>query len=145
MMRFKNLIACIFLMTIAMKLFAMDYCFNIPGPWSGNAKLIYHMGPRMYRCEYLGKIFMSTPVDDRSHFDGDMNFKLVSGICSPRLKMQFAGICNGATGSFIIKTNDADVTGQLSEDGMSASIEGTLTIPILNVVATVEKLDLYKL
>jgi hypothetical protein len=144
-MRFKNLVAC-FLLSMAMDATCSnantDYCFNLPGPWDGDAIVSYKVRASTLRCEYSSKVLISRPVSDPYHFTADITFKRVSGVCFPYEHLILPGECDGKTGAISIQSDDVSTSG--ITDGFTASLQGKVKILANLVTADVEKLELLK-
>lgn len=159
-MQFKNLLKSITLSVIVFSSAANanimfhstslkneDMCANVTGLWLGTATVTAKVMGKSVTCDYSGKA-MITATSDPSVFSADINLKNVSGPCDAAgdQSMTLPGTCDAATGVIALQSDEADLTGSLSSDGNSATLSGTVSIPIFGrtVKANVTEMNLHK-
>jgi hypothetical protein len=122
-----------------------DVCANVPGAWTGVGTITAKVVGVTVRCDYKG----TATVSDTSSpgvFTADVNMNIVSGICPTNQNFTLPGTCDSTTGVIALQSSDADLKGSMAADGLSATLTGTVSVPIMGktVKANVESLVLQK-
>ena len=145
-MKFRNVFGCLLLSTIIGSTLShanSDLCFNLPGPWEGDATIHYTIRNN-HHCEYDGIVEITVPLSDRHHFTAKTTLRSQTRLCLPSVMLTFRGVCDGETGEVSIISNEANLHG--STNGSHLSLQGTMNINILNQIITmdVERFELNK-
>jgi hypothetical protein len=119
-----------------------DICSKVNGAWVGEGTVTAKVLGVKIKCEYNGNAFITGTADPHT-FSADINLHLTNGICPPSESFIMPGSCNPATGAINIQSDEANLSGTLSNNGTEAHLTGTVKIPGIGN-ATVEKMDLHK-
>lgn len=122
-----------------------DVCASVPGPWTGSGTVTAKVLGVTVRCDYKGNATVYE-TSTSGAFTAEVIMNIVSGVCPATQSLTLPGTCNSSTGAIALQSPDADLRGTMAPDGQSATLTGTVNIPIMGktVKANVERLDLYK-
>jgi len=121
---------------------SQNLCTDIQGQWIGNGTVTARFMGVKIRCDYAGDTYITGAED----FSADIHLHLTSGICPAAEDFIMPGICNGNTGMISLESDEANLSGTLSNDGKQVNFTGTVNIPMggTTVVGTVERMELHK-
>ncbi|HEX2548972.1 MAG TPA: hypothetical protein VHM20_04025 [Gammaproteobacteria bacterium] len=119
-----------------------NLCANVEGKWIGSGTVTARVMGMKVSCDYAGQSF----ITGSENFSANIDLQLSSGICPSSENFILPGTCDSATGAITLQSDDANLTGTLSNNGTQANFTGTVNIPIMGktVVATVERMELHK-
>jgi hypothetical protein len=116
-----------------------DYCSTTPGHWAGSGEV----SKGSLKCYYTGDAVVSATADS-TQFIMDISMQKSSGskLCPEKESFTLPATCINNT--IIIKNEDADLTGTLSNNGNNADFyNGTIIIPELGPL-NVDYMHLHK-
>jgi len=113
-----------------------DMCAGLAGLWKGNGSVSAKVLGINIKCEYYGN---ATVRETGLHtYSTDVLFELQSGsnLCPGKEAYTLPGTCDSNTGQITMKSNEADLTGHLENNGKQASLKGTVKIKVKNQTIT---------
>lgn len=122
-----------------------NVCDSAVGHWEGTGVVSTKILNQKIICKYKG-VAQIEPTDTQYTYRFDVGMTIISGICPKSEKEVLLGQCDPHTGNVVLKSSDADLSGSLSPDGKSATLHGTVNIPIQGRIlsANVDEMDLHK-
>lgn len=108
-----------------------DYCSTIPGNWSGTGTI----KSSNLTCNYTGTGVVRATANP-SQFTMDVSMQKSSGskLCPPDANLQnLSATCVNNT--ITMSEMGVDLTGQLTNNGNTASINGTVDVPAIGTVS----------
>lgn len=107
-----------------------DVCDNLVGTWVGGGSITAKVLGATIKCEYYGKGVVQQTGDHA--YSTNVDFELQSGgnLCPGHQSYTIPGTCDSKTGAITMKSNEADLTGMLENNGTKASLKGTVKIVV---------------
>lgn len=122
-----------------------ETCNSLAGNWEGKGTVIAYLDKDKkikITCEYNGKMVATSTGPGAYNLHADLSE--TKGICPKSESFDIGGTCEN--GKITLKTDNADLSGDLSADGKSATMSGSVSVDVAGkkINADIRDLSIHK-
>jgi len=124
---------------------SQDLCASITGNWEGTGTVSSKIARQTIRCEYKGKGEASASFGVQT-FTIKTELTRLSGLCPESAEFTVPGTCDSETGKVVLKSDEANLSGVLTNNGTAVNLTGTVNVTVsgVKVKANVERMEIHK-
>lgn len=115
-----------------------DMCNQIEGQWSGQGKVTALGG--IVQCEYSGTVQV-TRIPASSLYNTHISLHTSDQLCPSTEELDLQASCENNI--FKLHADKINLSGNVSSDGRTVNIGGTVEIPVMGTIVTAEVSDMH--